>query len=70
MSSSGSRAKTASATAKVLGAQVLDQAALNKNVAFTHAERDELGLRGLLPWRMATIDEQVELFARATVVPA
>jgi hypothetical protein len=28
MSSSGSRAKTASATAEVLGAQVLDQAAL------------------------------------------
>jgi hypothetical protein len=56
--------------AQVLGAQVLDQAALNKNVAFTCAERDELGLRGLLPWRVATIEGQVELFARATVVPA
>jgi hypothetical protein len=54
----------------VLGAQVIDQAALNKDVEFTHAERDELGLRGLLPWRVATIDEQVELFARATVAPA
>ena len=70
MSSSVSKAKTASATAEVLSAQVLDQAALNKDVAFTHAKRDELGLRGLLPWRVATIDEQVELFARATVAPA
>ena len=61
MSSNGSRAKTASATAQVLGAQILDQAALNKDVAFTYAERDELGLRGLLPWRVATIEEQVEL---------
>ena len=70
MSSSVSKAKTASATAEVLSAQVLDQAALNKDVAFTHAKRDELGLRGLPPWRVATIDEQVELFARATVAPA
>ena len=61
MNSNGSRAKTAPATAQVLGAQILDQAALNKGVAFTYAERDELGLRGLLPWRVATIEEQVEL---------
>jgi hypothetical protein len=44
MSSSGSRAKTASATAQVLGAHILDQAALNKDVTFTYAERDELDL--------------------------
>ena len=42
MSSSVSKAKTASATAQVLSAQLLDQAALNKDVAFTHAKRDEL----------------------------
>ena len=35
MSSNGSKAKTAPATAQVLGAQILDQAALNKDVAFT-----------------------------------
>jgi malic enzyme len=34
---------------------------LNKDAAFTEAERDEFGLRGLLPWRVATIEEQVDL---------
>ena len=61
MNSSGSKATTASAAAQVRGARVLDQASLNKDVAFSYAERDELGLRGLLPWRVATIGEQVEL---------
>ena len=61
MSPSGSRAKTAPAAAQVFGAQILHQATLNTDVAFTYAERDELGLRGLLPWRVATIEEQVEL---------
>jgi malic enzyme len=59
MNSSGSKATTASAPTP--GARILDQASLNKDVAFTYAERDELGLRGLLPWRVATIEEQVEL---------
>ncbi len=34
---------------------------LNKDAAFTMRERDDLGLRGLLPWRVATIEEQVVL---------
>ena len=34
---------------------------LNKDAAFTEAERDALGLRGLLPWRVSTIDQQVAL---------
>jgi hypothetical protein len=61
MNSSGSTATTASAPAQVPGVRILDQAGLNKDVAFTYAQRDELGLRGLLPWRVATIEEQVEL---------
>jgi malic enzyme len=43
------------------GRHILDDAALNKDAAFTEAERDRLGLRGLLPCRVLTIDEQVEL---------
>jgi malic enzyme len=34
---------------------------LNKDAAFTDRERDELGLRGLLPWRVAKMEEQVAL---------
>ena len=43
------------------GRQLLDDATLNKDAAFTEAERDRLGLRGLLPGRVLTIEEQVEL---------
>jgi malic enzyme len=43
------------------GRRALDDAMLNKDAAFTEIERDRLGLRGLLPCRVLTIDEQVEL---------
>jgi malic enzyme len=43
------------------GAALLAQPALNRDAAFTAAEREALGLRGLLPWRVATLDEQVAL---------
>jgi len=43
------------------GPEILGQPLINKDAAFTERERDELGLRGLLPWRVATIDQQVAL---------
>ena len=42
------------------GAALLHDPSLNKGTAFTEAERDALGLRGLLPPRVLTIEEQVE----------
>jgi malate dehydrogenase (oxaloacetate-decarboxylating)(NADP+) len=41
------------------GIELLRDPALNKGTAFTEAERDALGLRGLLPPLVATQDEQV-----------
>ena len=43
------------------GSELLAQADRNKDVAFTDEERGALGLRGLLPWRVATIEEQASL---------
>ncbi|HET8661994.1 MAG TPA: NAD-dependent malic enzyme [Micromonosporaceae bacterium] len=43
------------------GSALLAQPMLNKDAAFTMREREELGLRGLLPWRVASIEEQVTL---------
>jgi malic enzyme len=43
------------------GTDLLADPTLNKDAAFTEAERDELGLRGLLPWRVVTIEEQVDI---------
>ncbi len=42
------------------GVDLLHDPLLNKGTAFTEAERDALGLRGLLPSRPATMVEQVE----------
>jgi malate dehydrogenase (oxaloacetate-decarboxylating)(NADP+) len=42
------------------GAAVLADPLLNKGTAFTDRERDALGLRGLLPPRVFTMDEQVQ----------
>jgi malate dehydrogenase (oxaloacetate-decarboxylating)(NADP+) len=41
------------------GYQLLHDPVLNKGVAFTEQERDEFGLRGLLPPRVSSQDEQV-----------
>ncbi|HET9041737.1 MAG TPA: NAD-dependent malic enzyme, partial [Burkholderiales bacterium] len=41
------------------GVDLLRDPALNKGTAFTDAERDALGLRGLLPPLIATQEEQV-----------
>jgi malate dehydrogenase (oxaloacetate-decarboxylating)(NADP+) len=42
------------------GAGALRDPIINKGTAFTEAERDALGLRGLLPPRVFTLDQQVE----------
>jgi malate dehydrogenase (oxaloacetate-decarboxylating)(NADP+) len=42
------------------GVALLRDPALNKDAAFTEEEREILGLRGLLPARLQTMDEQVE----------
>ncbi|HET9248749.1 MAG TPA: NAD-dependent malic enzyme [Actinomycetota bacterium] len=43
------------------GHQLLEQPLLNKDTAFTERERQVFGLRGLLPPRVRTLDEQVAL---------
>jgi malic enzyme len=43
------------------GAGILNLPLLNKDAAFTDRERAALGLRGLFPWRCATIEQQVAL---------
>jgi malate dehydrogenase (oxaloacetate-decarboxylating)(NADP+) len=42
-----------------LGVAVLRDPAFNKSTAFTEAERDALGIRGLLPPQVTTIEEQL-----------
>jgi malic enzyme len=43
------------------GPDLIAHPLLNKGTAFTEDERDRFGLRGLLPARVSTIDEQVAL---------
>jgi malic enzyme len=43
------------------GSALLAHPALNKDAAFTTAEREALGLRGLLPFGVCTIEQQVTL---------
>lgn len=43
------------------GADLLHNPSYNKDAAFSQAERDQLGLRGLLPPQELTIEEQVAL---------
>lgn len=42
------------------GVEILRNPLLNKGTAFTEAERDALGLRGLLPPKVHTMDEQIQ----------
>ena len=44
------------------GLSLLNDRILNKGTAFSEREREELGLRGLLPPHIATLDEQIERF--------
>ena len=41
------------------GAVVLATPAVNRGTAFTHQERRDLGLLGLLPARVSTVEEQI-----------
>lgn len=43
------------------GVELLEQPLLNKDTAFTEGERDLFGLRGLLPPRILSIEEQTSL---------
>jgi malic enzyme len=43
------------------GPALLEEPTANKDTSYTDAERDALGLRGLLPWRISTIEEQLAL---------
>lgn len=43
------------------GRRLLDDAAINRDAAFSIPDRDRLGLRGLLPYRVLTIEDQVKL---------
>lgn len=45
---------------RLTGTQLLTNPLFNKGTAFTERERDALGLRGLLPPRVFTLEEQVE----------
>jgi malate dehydrogenase (oxaloacetate-decarboxylating) len=43
------------------GPALLARTAYNRDAAFTEQERDALGLRGLMPWGVASLDQQVAL---------
>jgi malic enzyme len=46
---------------ELVGAALLAHPALNKDAAFTDDEREAFRLRGLLPYRVASLDQQVAL---------
>src|SRR5215813_5994110 len=61
MATTTARRTTARATAaqpRRFGAAILEDPILNKGTAFTEDERTDLGLFGLLPPHVATLDEQ------------
>lgn len=43
----------------IRGTDILNEPLLNKGTAFSEEERDELGLRGLVPPKVVDIEEQV-----------
>ena len=51
---------TSQVRTELRGAALLADATLNKGTAFTHQERQALGLEGLLPWQVETLEQQVE----------
>ncbi|HEY7522316.1 MAG TPA: NAD-dependent malic enzyme [Candidatus Limnocylindrales bacterium] len=55
------RAPSGPVTTRLRGRDLISQPLLNKGTAFTDRERDALGLRGLLPVRVTSIQEQVGL---------
>ena len=59
MNEAGSNAQNAAIASSFTGAALLHDPTMNKGTAFTEAERDELGLRGLLPPRVHTQNQQV-----------
>ena len=48
-------------TVEFRGADLLERPLLNKDAGFDESERDVFGLRGLLPARTRSIEEQVRL---------
>lgn len=52
--------KSESQTMSISGQRLLDDPLLNKSSAFPEEERRELGLMGLLPHHVSTIEEQLE----------
>jgi malate dehydrogenase (oxaloacetate-decarboxylating) len=59
-----------SRTDRAAGTEVLHRPLMNKGTAFTEDERSDLGLQGLLPPHVETLDEQVtrayEAYTRKT----
>lgn len=54
-------ATASNADMELNGHELLRRPLLNKDTAFTEAERDAYGLRGLLPARVTTLEQQVAL---------
>src|SRR5471030_1694202 len=57
--SSNIKAQPSEAVTPLAGYQLLGDSFLNKGTAFTESERDDFELHGLLPSRVASLDEQV-----------